>query len=158
MKNLIVTVSLIALTVNSLASQTNSVHTKAEPVVVAQTWENNGVTTNRTKAWWSDRTAGWVGGSVGSVVGIMGGVIGTLCGFGKARKLVMFLFTIMIVFGVASLVLGVVAVIMSQPYAVYYPPLLIGLICTGVMGGLYRTAKRSYQQRELRRMQAMDIS
>lgn len=106
--------------------------------------------------WWTERDAGWIGGIVGSVCGLLGGLIGTLGGMGRARRFVMTLTTGLIGLGVASLIAGVVAVILGQPYVVYYPLLLLGGILAGVCGGILPALRRGYEQRELRRMAAMD--
>jgi hypothetical protein len=108
-------------------------------------------------AWWDEQTAGWIGGIAGSIIGCIGALIGTLAGLGKARSFVVFLCVASIVFGAACLVAGVVALILSQPYAVYYPLLLLGVICTAVMGGNLPGIRRRYQQRELQKMTAMDV-
>jgi hypothetical protein len=107
-------------------------------------------------AWWTDRQAGWIGGVTGSVVGVLGGLVGTLTGLGKARRLALGLAVGLIVFGAACLVVGVVGVVMSQPYAVYYPLLLIGLLCTLIFGINFPSIRRSYAERELRKMEALD--
>jgi len=107
-------------------------------------------------AWWGDRTAGLVFGSLGATIGILGGLIGTLAGKGRARKLVFFLWKVVIAVGVASFVAGLAALGMHQPYAVYYPLLLTGVIGLVVFGGLHRTLVRRYEASELRRMRAMD--
>ena len=55
-----------------------------------------------------------------------------------------------------SLVAGVIALALGQPYAVYYPLLLCGIVLTGVCGGIWPAIRQGYEQRELRRMAAMD--
>ena len=65
---------------------------------------------------------------------------------------------VMLVLGVAVLVGGVVALVKSQPYAVYYPLLLGGALTAGITAGLFPQVRRRYQQLELRKMQAMDAS
>ena len=55
-----------------------------------------------------------------------------------------------------SLVAGVIALALGQPYAVYYPLLLGGIILTAVCGGIRPGLRHGYEQRELRRMAAMD--
>lgn len=107
-------------------------------------------------AWWSDRQAGLLGGIAGSVLGCVGALIGTLGGLGKARPLVMGLMVAMLVTGVVSLLTGVVALSLGQPYAVYYPLLLLGVIATGVTGPLLPTIRRRYAEIELRKMSALD--
>ena len=102
--------------------------------------------------WWSDRTAGWIGGVGGTTVGLLGGLIGTLGGLGKARHFVLTLNACLVGFGVVCLVSGVIALALGQPYAVYYPLLLGGIILTAVCGGIRPALRQGYEQRELRRM------
>ncbi len=107
-------------------------------------------------AWWNDRQAGLFGGIAGSVIGIIGAIIGTLCGIGRGRMIAVGLGWFVLVTGVVSLVAGGVAVSSGQPYAVYYPLLLIGGIGTLVMGLNMRTIGKRFAEAELRRMEALD--
>jgi len=107
-------------------------------------------------AWWSDRAAGLVGGITGSVIGCLGGLIGLLAGSGKGRALVVTLLKAMVGFGVAGLLAGVVALLRSQPYAVFYPLLLEGALCGILPLFLLPVVRRRYEQSELRRMRALD--
>jgi hypothetical protein len=107
-------------------------------------------------AWWSSRTAGIIGAVVGILLGCFGGLIGTLEGFGRARAVVMAALVVLFVAGVASLIGGIVAVALGQPYVVY--SLLLGM---GVLGTILPPLRlsglrRRYQQLELRRMEALD--
>lgn len=86
----------------------------------------------------------------------MGGLIGTLAGCGKARRFVLALTASLAVFGAVCLGAGVVALALGQPYAVYYPLLLGGLILTVVCGGTWPAVRRGYELRELQRMAALD--
>ncbi|MDY6913533.1 MAG: hypothetical protein SVT52_03645 [Planctomycetota bacterium] len=106
--------------------------------------------------WWSDRTGGAVGGTLGATVGLLGAMVGVLCSLGRGRAFVLALMKVMIAVGAAGLVIGVVAVIQSQPYAVYYPLLLCGVIAVAVFGGLLGVVRRRFEQLELRKMSAMD--
>ncbi len=108
------------------------------------------------RGWWSDRDAGLIGGIGGTTVGLLGGLIGTLAGFGKARRFVFALDACLVGFGAASLVAGAMALVLGQPYAVYYPLLLGGIVLTAVCGGIRPALRQGYEQRELRRMAAMD--
>jgi len=109
-------------------------------------------------AWWGPRTAGLVGGIVGSVLGCVGAVIGVLAGRGKGRAVVLGLARGMLVVGVVSLVLGVVALVRAQPYEVFYPLLLVGIVGVVVPASLIRTLRRRYEELELRKITAQDLS
>jgi hypothetical protein len=58
---------------------------------------------------------------------------------------------------VVSLAAGVAAVMLAQPYHVWFPALLIGAILTFVMGPLLPLAVRGYRQAEARRMEAEEL-
>jgi hypothetical protein len=109
-------------------------------------------------AWWSTRTGALIGAIVGSLLGMIGAAVGSLCAIGRGRMLVVALLVTMAVAGVVCLVAGLVAVIMGQPYAVYYPLLLVGVIasvlgCVGIP-----VSRQRFAQAELRRMQALDVA
>ena len=106
--------------------------------------------------WWDDRCGGLIGGLAGVLLGICGALIGTLSSKGKGRSLVFGLVSAMTLAGVAALVLGVVAVLMKQPYAVYFPLLLLGLLATTIPLNLVHVLRRRYQELELRKMDALD--
>lgn len=106
--------------------------------------------------WWSEPTSGLVGGIGGGVVGLIGALIGGLAGLGKARQLVVGLCVAVIAFGGLCLVAGIVAVTMGQPWYVYYPFLLGGVICVAVCGLNLPGIRKRYDALELRRMTALD--
>ena len=107
--------------------------------------------------WWSDRTGNLIGSIGGCVIGLLGGLIGTLAGLGKARRLVVGTCVVLIVLGVICLFVGVVALAIGQPNAVYYPLLLGGGLTAVIIGAVLPTIRRRYEEAELRRMTAMDI-
>ena len=108
--------------------------------------------------WWSGRSAGLMGGIAGAMLGCLGGLVGWLGSKGKARVFVLGTMRIFKVLGGTSLVLGGVAVATSQPYAVYYPLLLIGVIMVGVAVVTSRNLQKRYEDLELRKMRAMDAT
>jgi hypothetical protein len=108
------------------------------------------------EGWWSDRDAGWIGGIGGSAIGLMGAVIGLFAGMGKLRRFVLALTAFSIGLGILCLLLGLIALTIGQPYAVYYPLLLLGVILTLVCSLNYPGIRNRYQQIELRKMAAMD--
>lgn len=109
-------------------------------------------------AWWDDRAGGMLGGILGSGLGCLGAIIGTLGGMGKARRFVLGLVIAGFLTGLLLLGAGVVALIYAQPYAVWYPLFLTGVLCSAVIGGLLPVMRRRYEQLELRRMKALDSS
>jgi len=111
-----------------------------------------------SSAWWSDRTAGLVGGIGGSLVGILGGVIGSLASRGKARRFVLRTMVGLVGFGAALLAAGAAALVASQPYGVSGALFLGGILLVVVVGSMIRTVKRSYAQVELRKMRALDAA
>jgi MFS family permease len=109
-------------------------------------------------AWWSETAAGYVGGIGGSLVGLLGALVGILSSRGKARRLVTAIMGAQIVAGLAAVALGLIALSLGQPHHVYSVLVLLGLICAAVNGSLLRTVRRRYEQRELRRIRALDAS
>ena len=110
------------------------------------------------KPWWSDRTASLVGTISGLLGGSIGALIGLLATMGKARRLVLSLLVILFVAGLLSLTLGLAALLLSQPYPVYYPPLLGGMVVTTLPALLFRSIRNRFDEIELRKMKAMDVS
>lgn len=106
--------------------------------------------------WFSNRTAGWIGGIGGTLLGLWGALIGIVSSRGKARSFAVGSANALLFIGIASLIAGIVALGMAQPYAVYYPLLLLGVIIVAVMAMLRRTLSARYEHLELKRMQSMD--
>ncbi|MDR2982363.1 MAG: hypothetical protein LBV12_08985 [Puniceicoccales bacterium] len=107
--------------------------------------------------WWSDRSAGVIGGLGGTVYGIFGTLILVLIWMRKCLDFVKGALITVIVIGVISFIAGLVAYAMRQPYEVYYPLLLLGVVsilCD--WGGLwYLSILRLKSER--RKMESMDI-
>ena len=49
-----------------------------------------------------------------------------------------------------------VALLRAQPYEVFYPPLIVGIICSTVPLFTLTALRRRYEELELRRMRALD--
>jgi hypothetical protein len=109
------------------------------------------------RAWWPDRTGGWIGAVAGSAVGALGAMIGVLTSLGRARRVVTAAATGLVVVGIAAFLTGIVALTWSQSYAVYYPLLLCGFLSTVIPLGLLPTIRRRYEAVELRAMRAQDL-
>jgi hypothetical protein len=110
-----------------------------------------------SQAWWTPQAANMAGAIGGSVIGLMGALIGTLASFGKGRNLVLGLVKFQIGLGAALAVGFIVALAESQPYAVWYPLALGAIILLPTAIWMGPSIKRRYEERELRRMQSLDV-
>ena len=108
--------------------------------------------------WWSARAGGIIGGVGGSVIGMLGALLGTLTARRRGRGFVLGAMLTLTVIGAGLTLVGGVAVITKQPYAVYFPLLLAGAIMAVVFGNGRRTARRAFEDAELRKMRALDLS
>jgi hypothetical protein len=95
--------------------------------------------------WWADRTAGLVGGILGGALGVLGSLIGVLASLGRARSFVLGALHVMAALGIASVVAGGAALVLEQPYAVWYPLVLTGAVCASVGLGLRGTVRKRYE-------------
>ncbi|MGH7950489.1 MAG: hypothetical protein ACREFE_01010, partial [Limisphaerales bacterium] len=109
-----------------------------------------------SNSWWSGRTSGLIGGIGGSIIGCFGALIGCLVGMGKARRFVLAMTKLFIGLGILLTIAGLIAVALKQPYAVWYPLLLLGVILTSVLSMNLRGIKRRYEDLEIRRMASID--
>ncbi len=107
-------------------------------------------------AWWSAQTGGWIGGVAGSVMGVLGALIGVLASLGRGRRLVLAGLVALGVSGLLLLTLGALALALGQPYEVWYPLLLMGVIDSVVPFSLLPSVRRRFEELELRRMRALD--
>lgn len=96
------------------------------------------------------------GGIGGAAFGVVAGLLGWLGSAGKAKRLVLSGFRMMMAAGGVSLVLGAIALFQGMPYHVYYPLLLIGALALLVPGSILPRLTKRYQELELRRMSALD--
>ena len=111
--------------------------------------------------WWTAQQAGWLGGIGGTVCGVFGALLGTVGGIcaprGKCKGLVHLLIMGPLCLGALWLVAGVVAIVMGQPYHVWYPLVLLGGITTFVFGALLPVFRARYRQADVRRLEAEEL-
>ncbi|MCK6460449.1 MAG: hypothetical protein L6Q95_11210 [Planctomycetes bacterium] len=108
--------------------------------------------------WFDPDTYAWI---PGTMLGLFGGLLGTLMGClgprGKARGLVGGLLKGGTLACAALAAAGVAALLMGQPYGVWYGLLLPGLLGAGILLSLRPVLRRTYEQAEARRMEAHDL-
>ena len=108
--------------------------------------------------WWSEQAAGLIFGIAGSVGGVLGGLLGAAAGAlipqGRGKPLVYGLFGTLVILAIASVALGLWALVGGQPRHVWMPPLLVGgvTLVSILPSGL--CLPRWYRQAEQRRLEA----
>lgn len=107
-------------------------------------------------AWWSPETAGWIGGLAGSAVGLFGALIGTLASLGRGRRFAIGGLFALLAVGLVMLAVGLVALASGQPYAVWYPLLLLGVLDPVLALALIPTARRRFDALALSGAQTLD--
>jgi hypothetical protein len=111
--------------------------------------------------WWTDQTAGWIGGIAGSSCGLFGGLVGAIGGVfaprARFKRLIYGLMAFAVAVGLVSLAGGLVALAVHQPYAVCYPLVLIGGIHIAVYGGVWPSIRKRYCQGEVRRLETEEL-
>jgi hypothetical protein len=106
--------------------------------------------------WWSDRTAGLVGGTLGTIIGCLGSLMAYLANKGKARSFVLNAIQIELILGITLLPIGVIALVMRQPFAVWYLLLFPGILFLSILPRQRRSFLKKYEEQELRRITAAD--
>lgn len=109
------------------------------------------------RLWFSQREAGFLGAGLGTTVGLLGAAIGVLAARRRARTVVKALLAGTVILGFASLAFGVAALIFKQPYHVFYPLLLVGVIATFLPLALIPAMRSTLQTLDERRMAAIDL-
>jgi hypothetical protein len=107
-------------------------------------------------AWWPDSAAGWIGGIGGSVLGCLGSLLAVLAAKGRCRGFVIWTSLTLIAMGIIAAVAGVAAVTIGQPYAVWFPLVLLGVLLLSILPFRLRQYQKGYADLEMRRMASMD--
>jgi uncharacterized membrane protein len=111
--------------------------------------------------WWSEQTSALIGAFAGAGLGVLAGLYGTLAGTlaprGIGRRPMLAVHIALLTLGVATLILRIAALVVGQPYHVWYPLGLIGLVLVVVLGPLYPVVRARYAQAEYRRLTAEEF-
>jgi hypothetical protein len=109
--------------------------------------------------WWDVRRSWLIGAVGGPLMGVLCALVLWLASRGRARRIVVGAVAVMLAAAVGSLVVGLAAVCSSQPYAIWYPPLLVGglpLLLAPLYVYARRERRKRLEQAELRKMEARD--
>ncbi len=109
-----------------------------------------------TQAWWNGRTSGLIGAGVGILGGIFGTGIGICSNIRKTRSVANILLLIMPILGIACIPVALFALILRQPFHVWYPLLLPGLLFTVLGFAFGPMVKKRWNDEDLRKIQTMD--
>ncbi len=107
--------------------------------------------------WWSERTGAVIGAAAGTGLGLLGALLGVMIARGWALRLAAAGLLAVALAGVAAVAVAVLGLATGQPYAVWYPLGLIGVIAAAVGFAMRPIARRRAQQIELQRMRAADL-
>ena len=101
----------------------------------------------------------WLPGTLfGVIAGTFGGVSGTLAAKGRARSAVLMAGALLLAASVGILVGGIVLLAMRRSWYLCYMWLLPGGLGCLILPSTLRRIRLGYEQAELRRLQAKDIS
>lgn len=111
--------------------------------------------------WWDQTTGIWIGAGVGSLIGLWGTVVGVAGGLlvpkGHGKGLVFGLLYAGLAVGLVVVVSGLTALVLGQPYHVWYPSTLPGALLLLLSVPFLFIMKARFREVELRKMQAQDI-
>jgi hypothetical protein len=112
--------------------------------------------------WFDSQTAGMVGATIGVVLGagfggIGGGLGGPLAAAGRAKGLVLGIFALGLLMGVGLALTGLVALVLGQPWHVWFVFLTPGVTCALIFGMLLPVVRAQYARAEQRKMDAAAI-
>lgn len=101
-----------------------------------------------------------VGGGGGALLGLLGGLMGTYLPRGRGRGAFTVALALVVVVGACCLGAGGVALWMGQPYGIWFPPVLSGLILApigAVQLVLVRVVARQVERRKMEASELRDL-
>ncbi|MEO1008147.1 MAG: hypothetical protein AAFX79_06250 [Planctomycetota bacterium] len=112
--------------------------------------------------WFDEQTAGIVGAIIGVVLGagfggLGGGIGGPLAAAGRARTLVLGVFAAGILMGLGLAATGLLALVLEQPWHVWFVFLMPGITSTLIFGILLPVIRKRYDEADQRRVDAQAI-
>jgi hypothetical protein len=136
------------------------------PIVIATTASAlqdpaAGGVSHASAEWWDPAVGNRVGAWCGASVGVLGGLFGCAGGIcaakGRAKGLILGSQIALTVIGLFLLCAAVVGLVLGQPFHVWYPLGLPGLILGIVMGALIPVMRARYREAEQRQLAAAEL-
>ncbi len=106
-------------------------------------------------AWFSDQTAGLIGGLGGAFLGCFVPALTWLARGGRCRSFVLGTLAALVVLGVLLTIVGIVALALKQPYGVWFVFLLMGVLLVTILPSQRRALRKSYDDLGLRKLTAL---
>lgn len=106
--------------------------------------------------WWAPAATGWILGLAGALIGLFGMVAGRLATKGRAQGLVIGGLWLILGLGGILLIAAVFSLFRNQPYLVFFPLLLLGVVCLALAPLLLVSIKKRFRALELQKMKALD--
>jgi hypothetical protein len=107
---------------------------------------------------WFSESYAWLPGTVlGCVAGLWGALVGTCAWRGKAKGLITGLYWLLLLGSAAMLVAGLTALIVGQPYGVWYGLGLAGLLGVLVLSFNGIAMFNAYRRAEARQLTAENL-
>lgn len=108
--------------------------------------------------WWSDRTGGLIGGGIGAILGGLAWWAGWLASRPLRRPLAKAMFRMIRAASLVALVMGLTALGAAQPYGVWYPPLLVGVLGTVIPAWSLKRIRADELRDEMRKLEGLDAA
>ncbi len=109
--------------------------------------------------WFDANTWAWFPGTVfGVLAGLWGTIVGICAPRGKARGFVTGSWFFLMVVSVTFLATSLIALVVGQPFAIWFFLLLPGMQGLLILGLLFPVVLKRYREAEERRMEAKNIT
>ncbi|MBU1239209.1 hypothetical protein KKF84_13155 [Myxococcota bacterium] len=110
------------------------------------------------KPWWSPGATSIIGALWGSLFGLFGVASAVLIQKGRGKRFVLLTMVAAALLGLIATIVGVIAYYKDQPYDLYFPILLVGVLSMFLAPFIFTYAKQHYTELELRKMKAQDLA
>lgn len=96
--------------------------------------------------WWSPDVSAVMGILGGGTVGFFGALIGVLAGAGKGEKFIFSTLRVIMYCGICALTAGTFALLLKQPYHVFFTLIMVGILMALVSYTVYPLLKARFEK------------